>query len=145
MTDDAAEYWNAFEKETGETVEAKCLGELLSGNDRGPGVWGLLILTDKSFRFRNVPTDNWILSMVRPKGRKKDAAPPADIVIARGDIAALNIEKKSFLARILGPAFQRFTISRRREPGASWAFSVDPGYGFLAALEKVAPRQTAPE
>ena len=55
MVDEAAEFWRAFEKETGETVEARGEGNWFRVPESGSAHEGLLILTDKSFRFTYVP------------------------------------------------------------------------------------------
>jgi hypothetical protein len=55
MSHEATEFWSTFEKETGEKVEARSEGRWfpVPGEDAVPE--GLLILTDKSFRFKYVP------------------------------------------------------------------------------------------
>ena len=79
MADEAIEFWNAFEKETGEKVEARSIGEWLQ--DKGPSMWGLVILTDKSFRFKHLPSENWLTPAavtVCATGSKPKASSPRE-------------------------------------------------------------------
>jgi hypothetical protein len=144
MADEAAEFWSAFEKETGEKVEARSIGEWYKGNNSQAGVWGLLVLTDKSFRFRHMPSDNWLLSIFKRADRSSESKQPIDLVIPRDDIVAVKAPKGGFLARLTGPAFPRFSVKRRAEEGETlFSFSADPSSGLLAALIKAAPATEA--
>jgi hypothetical protein len=144
MADEAAEFWSAFEKETGEKVEARSIGEWYKGNDAQLGLWGLLVLTDKSFRFKHMPSDNWLLSLFKRAARPSEPKQPIDIVIPRGDIVAVKAPKVGFLARLIGPAFPHFSVKRRAEEGETlFVFSADPSSGLLAALIKAAPATEA--
>jgi hypothetical protein len=139
MADEAAEFWMAFEKETGEKVVARSMGEWFKGGGNEHGYWGLVILTDKSFRFRYMPTDNWILSLFKRADKSKDKA--FDIVVSREDIVRVVAPKRDFLARLFGPAFPRFSVVARGEAGeASHFFSADPSTGLVAALEEAVAR-----
>lgn len=135
MADEAREFWDAFEKETGEKVEARSLGEWFE-RDGGPGRWGLLILTDKAFRFKHMPSDNWVSSLFR----RVDNAPkqgPIEIRIAREDLISVLAPKRGFIAKLIGPAFPRITVTGRSEEGEkAYSFSVDPGTDLAAALTR---------
>jgi hypothetical protein len=140
MADEAREFWDAFEKETGEKVEARSLGEWFE-RDGDRGLWGLLILTDKAFRFKHMPSDNWVSSLFR----RADKAPkrePVEIRIAREDLVSMLAPKGGFFAKLIGPAFPRFTVTGRGEEGEkSYLFSVDPASDLVAALGRaLAPR-----
>jgi hypothetical protein len=146
MADEAAEFWSNFEKETGEKVEARSIGEFFRAAGNDIGVWGLLVLTDKSFRFKHMPGENWIMSLFKRMDRSSEKKEIIDIVIPRESIIAVNSPKGGFWARLLGPAFPRFSIASRAEGGEELhAFSVDPGTGLLAALIKAAPPSSRPE
>jgi hypothetical protein len=146
MAADAAEFWKTFETETGEKVLARSMGELYRSEDRGSGVWGLLILTDKSFRFKHMPNDNWLLSLFRRADRSSGPEKIDDIVIPHEDILAVKAPKRDFLERLFGPAFKQFSILSRREEGEiSHRFSVDPGSGLLPALLEIASLASRPE
>jgi hypothetical protein len=135
------EFWDAFEKETGEKVEARSLGEWYE-TEGDIGLWGLLILTDKSFRFRHMPSDNWMTSLFK-RGDKNDKREPVNLRVAREDIVSLNVPKRGFFAKLIEPAFPRFSIVARGAGGETrHSFSVDPGSGLLAALERALERAT---
>jgi hypothetical protein len=133
MADEAREFWDAFEKETGEKVEARSLGEWFE-RDGDRGRWGLLILTDKAFRFKHTPSDNWVSSLFR-RAEKAPKQEPVEIRIAREDLVSMIAPKRGFIAKLLGPAFPRFTVTGRSEEGEkAYTFSVDPGTDLVAAL-----------
>ena len=140
MADEAAEFWSAFEKETGEKVAARGMGEYFKAEKDSSGLWGLVILTDKSFRFKHMPSENWISSLFKRMDRSSAPRQPVEITIPLGHIVSLNAPKRSLMARLFGPAFPRFTIAGRDAVTAdgetSYLFSVDPSSGFLTALEK---------
>jgi hypothetical protein len=146
MADEAAEFWSAFEKETGEKVEARAIGEYYKGQDLSIGLWGLVILTDKSFRFKHMPSENWMSTIFKRMDRSAKPKEPLELRFAREDILALNAPNRGFFAKLFGPAFPRFGLKVRSAPDAAQAgaageeehlFSVDPSGGVLAALEKL--------
>jgi hypothetical protein len=143
MADAAAEFWSTFEKETGEKVEARAIGEYYKARDDSSGLWGLLILTDKSFRFKHMPSENWISSLFKRVDRSSAPKAPVEITIARENIVSMNAPRRSFWARLFGPAFPRFTLAQSDESAVGgeklFVFSVDPSGGFLASLEKALP------
>jgi hypothetical protein len=138
MADEAAEFWSEFEKETGEKVEARCIGEYYRTQDSSSGLWGLLVLTDKSFRFKHLPSENWISSLFKRVGRSSGPKEVVEITIPRGEIVSVNSPKRDFFARIFGPAFPRLTITGPDEK--TYLFSLDPSGGFLKALEHAISR-----
>jgi hypothetical protein len=138
MADEAAEFWAKFESETGEKVEARSMGEWFKRGGAERGFWGLLILTDKSFRFKYMPSENWIMSIFKRATKSAGSDKPVDIVVPRSDIAQIIAPKRDFLARIFGPAFPRFSVVVGGEAEEKvYSFSVDPTSGLVAALEKV--------
>jgi hypothetical protein len=140
MADEAAEYWSEFEKRTGEKVEARSIGEWYERSG-DPGVWGLLVLTDKCFRFNRIKSDNWLASLFRGFGSKKAEGPePVDIVIPRENLVAVLRPRRGLWAKLLGPAFPRFSVRSRGEEGEILnIFSADPATGILEALERAIP------
>jgi len=140
MADEAAEFWEEFEKETGEKVVARSIGELYD-RPGDVGVWGILILTDKSFRFKYMKSENWFAVLMRGFGTKKpkDEAPPMDIVIPLEGIVSAEIPKRGVIARLFGPAFPRFTLTSLDAEGEkAWIFSTDPSAGIIEGLKKAA-------
>ncbi len=142
MADEAAEFWNDFEKETGEKVESRAIGEYYRDMDPATGLWGLLILTDKSFRFKHMPSENWLSSIFKRVDRKSKPKEPVEITIPRERIVSVNAPKRGLAARLFGPAFPRFTLVERvngldgTETDKPHLFTVDPSGGFITALEK---------
>ncbi|MEI6874377.1 MAG: hypothetical protein WCL50_04510 [Spirochaetota bacterium] len=147
MDDEALEYWKTFESETGEKVEARGMGALhgpaaqgMSGTDQG--TWGLLVLTDRSFRFRHIPSQNWLSSMFKSGNRKGSGDKPFEIVIAREDLLGLSKPSGGFLARILRPPYPHFFLRSRGAAGEETSeFSVDSSGGFLKSLETAVARK----
>lgn len=138
MADEATEFWDAFEKETGEKVEARSIGEWIKGD--GTSVWGLVIITDASFRFKHMPSENWLLSIFKKTNKPSAASEkPVDIIIPRGELVAEVVEKRGFFARLTGPAFPNFTVQRSGED-REYVFSADPSSGLLASLKAVAAK-----
>lgn len=142
MDDRAQRFWSEFETETGERVESRAMGAWLERQGDEQGLWGLLILTDKSFRFKHMPSENWLASMLR-FGRKETASPKkenVDIVAPRAELVALVEPQRGFLARVFGPAFARFDLVwrdggiERRE-----RFQIDPSTELLARLRATIP------
>ena len=64
------EFWRDYETQIGEKVLARTFGRYLSGWDdfersgEAP-LWGLLILTDRGFRFHHFPQVSWLDAFVR--------------------------------------------------------------------------------
>jgi hypothetical protein len=133
--DEATEFWRTFEGDTGEKVSSRSIGEWLRPS--APSLWGLVILTDKSLRFKHLPSENWLESLFKknPLG-KAESDKPVDIVIPLGELEAKLEEKRGIIARIVGPAFPRFTAKRRGEE-TEYLFSVDPSSGIISALKEL--------
>jgi hypothetical protein len=135
MDDEAAEFWSAFEKETGEKVVARGMGEYLGSSGSDGGFWGLLVLTDKSFRFKHMPSDNWLRSIFKKAGRSSEPKRNLDLTIPLGDIIAVNAPRSGFLARLFAPAFPRVSVAYRVDGEETlFAFTVDPSNALLPAL-----------
>jgi len=134
MADKATEFWEAFERETGEKVAARCLGEFFPEGSSGSseGIWGLLIVTDKALRFKATPSDNMVLGLFkRPESKEQKA--PLDLSVPLGEITALEAPQRGFLSRLFGPVTQGFTVGR--SGGSSFHFEADAKSGFLEALQ----------
>jgi hypothetical protein len=139
MADDATEFWEGFEKETGEKVEARSIGEYFKGGPGDIGVWGLLILTDKSFRFKYMPSEHWIFAIFKRSDKTRPKEKPVDIVISREDMTGFKAPKRDLMSRIFAPAFPRCIVKYRGPDGErDCVFTLDPSSGLLAALERLA-------
>lgn len=146
MTQEAEVFWRDYEASTGERVEARAMGEWLGPNAPKEGVWGLLILTDRSFHFLGQKSDKWVHSLLRFRGGSE--VPPVRIDIPRESLTALVAPKRTGLARLLGAGFPEFSVSWTlpEKAGAGRAvFSVDGQQGFLEALRKALPPAASAE
>jgi hypothetical protein len=147
MMDDAAEkYWKEFEAATGEVVETRSMGQLHPEPNSKEGPWGLLILTDRSFRFKHEPSENWLSSIFRRQTGPSGKSEPIEIVVPRERLKSLDDAPRGFLSGIFGSTFPRFRLGWEKEGGGdtefAW-FSADDGRGFLAALRKAFPAKGA--
>ena len=93
-------------------------------------IFGGMVL---SFRFKHMPSDNWLSSLFKRAGKSSKPKVPIEVTIPRGDMAAVDVPKRDFLARLFGPAFPRLTISA--QDGTKYLFTLDPSGGFLKAME----------
>ena len=134
---DYERYWRAFESETGEKVATKAMGQWreASGNE----FWGLLILTDRSLRFRHMPGKAWI-STILPSARSPSGSDETlEILMPLGLVDLLTLPRRGFRARLMGPPWPSFTLSWREGPEEGAAtrtetFTVNDNEGFIAAL-----------
>ena len=63
-----------------------------------------------------------------------------EFAVARGDIVSVQVPKRGFFARLTRGVFPRCSVVTRSESGEkTYAFSVDPASGLIAALEKAWP------
>ena len=129
MDDEAKEFWGAFETETGEKVEARSEGNWIHGIGPTREGRGLLILTDKSFRFKYVP------NTIRPfmsSRMTSDNADRAEFTVERRDIVSLYACRSAASSRGCSGALshaarlshaaqveRRHTCSRPTPPAAS--------------------------
>jgi hypothetical protein len=140
MADEAAEFWSAFEKETGEKVEARSEGNWFRVPESGTVHEGLLILTDKSFRFKYVPEPYrpWMGAGASPELEDR-----AEFTVARSDIVSVTVPKRGFLSRLFRPVFPRFSLVTRGVSGEKiYELSADPSTNLIAALVKTWPTVT---
>jgi hypothetical protein len=100
------DFWRGYEEKTGEKVLAFSLGQYLSGwaGENGP-LWGLLIATDRGFRFHHFPQENWFQAITRTSAGAEAPREKA-FFIPRERILALEFRReKSFFKRIFLPRF----------------------------------------
>jgi hypothetical protein len=139
VDDEVLRFWNEFEAETGEQVEAKAVGELFEGGSE-QGVWFLLVLTDQSFWFKQVPSDNWIASLFKPRTLSAS--------LRRGDEYTLRIPRESLLNLeepdqryrrwFSKPVFPRLTLTwQEGDAIRSRRFSMDPSTELLPRLRSL--------
>jgi hypothetical protein len=137
MDDKVKEFWGAFEAETGEKVEARSEGNWIHGTGPAREGQGLLILTDKSFRFKYVPDAirPFVSSRMTPESENR-----AEFIVERRDIVSVRGPKRGIFARLFRRAFPRCSFVARSASGEkTYVFSADPSSGLIAALEKAWP------
>ena len=139
MTEEAERFWKEFEESTGERVEARCMGQWLGPDAPPEGVWGLLVLTDRSFHFQGQKSANWLTNLFGARSRSEGK--PVTMVVPRESLEALKERPKGFMTRLLGPAFPRFSISWSLPDGGQGtaSFEIDDRSGFMEALRKAMP------
>jgi hypothetical protein len=140
--DDAAKFWSDFEAQTHEKVVARSMG-IWNENGEENGPWGLIILTDASFRFKHMPSDKLILGLFRAPDGKGPKRELVDIVVPLDRISSVSEASKGWLSRLFGSPFRRFTVTWRASPDAepqAECFSVDPSAGLVEKLALALPR-----
>ena len=138
---DAEKFWSDFEAQTGEKVVAKAMG-IWEENGNDKGLWGILILTDKSFRFRHIPSEGLILGLFRLPEGKREKREPVEIVAPLDSISSVRGEERNWLSRLFGSPFRRFEVAWRASPDEEprrEGFSVDPSLDFLKKLRAALP------
>ena len=137
MADEAAEFWNSFEKETGEKVQARSEGKWFRVPGSSEAHEGLLILTDKSFRFKYVPEPYrpWMGAGISPEREDR-----TEFTVARDDIVSVRVPKRGFFARLFQPTFPRFSLVTRGVNGEKiYELSPDPSSNLISTLAKIWP------
>jgi hypothetical protein len=117
------EFWRDYENRIGEKVLARSLGRYLSGWDEfdasgGNPLWGLLIVTEKGFRFHHFPQASWLEALSRFSSGWE---PPQEktFFIPRQSIITVELRKEtSWWKRLLAPAPPTLVIRYRTEEGA---------------------------
>ncbi len=135
MTEDAEAFWRDYERSTGETVEARAMGQWLGPGAPREGVWGILILTDRSFHFLGRKSENWLKGIFTLKSRAEGEA--VEFRVPREDLRSLEAPDRGWLSRILGSPFPEVTLTWNPAGGGEpvrAVFNVDDPQGFLAKL-----------
>lgn len=130
---DYESYWKKFAEDTGEEVRARSMGQWRDATGRE--LWGLLILTDKSFRFRYMPGKAWFTAIApaaRPQTGREEAL---EIVVPRGDIKGFEAPRRGFFERLFGPPWPSFRLAwKEGETDRAEIFMVNDSANFLAAM-----------
>jgi hypothetical protein len=137
---DPREFWKEYEAALGEKVLSFSLGQYLSGwAEYDPPLWGLLIATDRGFRFHHFPQEGWlqILSRVSSGGK---APTEKTMFIPRERIIRAELRReRSLLKRILFASRPRFVIRYRDDGGAEEEFIAEADSTATAILENLQP------
>jgi hypothetical protein len=136
-----AKFWNDFEMETGEKVEAQSEGNWFRAGGNPAGHEGLLILTDKSFRFK------YVVDAPRPFMNMDVSAEHEDeseFTIARSEIVSVRTPKKGFFSWLTGRGNPHCSVVVHDKNGEkTYEFSVDISTGLIEALRKGWPAAAA--
>ena len=110
MENNVEAFWADFERETGEKVLARTMGQFFSSSkDRGD--WGLLVLSPTGIRFRRTPGENWFASMFKTSSPPVSTKSVEDLVISYGSISSVTNPPKKFLDYLFGSPFLLMVIS----------------------------------
>lgn len=72
-THEAQALWEQYEAALGEKALARALGRYIGGwEEFAPPLWGLLVLTEKTFRFHHFAQENWLTSWILGSGGAKE-------------------------------------------------------------------------
>jgi hypothetical protein len=116
------EFWRDYENAVGEKVLARSLGRYLSGWDDFDAagersLWGLLIVTERGFRFHHFPQANWLDALIRPRSGSP-APQEKTFFIPREWIESGELRReKSLWRRIFAPCPPLLAISYRNGEG----------------------------
>lgn len=136
---DPREFWKQYEADVGEKVLAFSLGQYLSGwADYDPPLWGLLIATDRGFRFHHFPHEGWlqVLARITAGGKEPEAK---TVFIPRERILRAELRReRSLLKRIFFASRPRLVIRYRDDDGAEEEFVAEADSTASATVEKLA-------
>jgi hypothetical protein len=135
---DPQEFWKTYEAALGEKVLASSLGQYLSGwAEHDPPLWGLLIATDRGFRFHHFPQEGWIQVFSRLSNGGK-APVEKTIFIPRERILRAELRReRSLLKRIFLASRPRFAVRYRDEDGGEGEFVAEADSAAAAVAEKL--------
>jgi hypothetical protein len=121
------EFWVQYETVLGEKVTAHALGRYIGGwEEYEPPLWGLLIVTERSFRFHHFAHDNWLTSWLsRGEGGGKEKI----IVIPAEHITGVRFfgGQKSWWKKIFTDSQPVLSVSYRKDDGSEGLFHAETG------------------
>jgi len=144
MDKSVEDFWEEFERLTGEKVLARTMGQSFSSpSDRGD--WGLLVLSATCLRFRKTPGENWFATLFKAAKPKVPDEIEDDLVIPFSSITSIVSPERKFLDFLFGSPFFTFTVHYKAGvPGEagegsveSIRFAVDPKNDFFPQLKKL--------
>jgi hypothetical protein len=135
---DPREFWQAYEAGLGEKVLSFSLGQYLSGwAEHDPPLWGLLIATDRGFRFHHFPHEGWLQVLSRLSAGGKEPTEKT-IFIPRERIVRAELRReRSLLKRILFASRPRFVIRYRNDEDAEEEFIAEADSTASATIENI--------
>ncbi|TXT47758.1 MAG: hypothetical protein FD137_1009 [Spirochaetes bacterium] len=139
MDESAQAYWAEFERQTGEKPLAKTMCQKL-GSSREKAEWGLLILTETCLRYRRIPGDSWLSSLIGRKEKSPETGLNEDLIVPCGAIKGITRRKKKFLDFFFGSPFDGISISYAITGALeSLDLAIDPKSDILGKLEEQRP------
>ncbi|MCX7027781.1 MAG: hypothetical protein NT061_09925 [Spirochaetes bacterium] len=136
MDENIEAFWANFEKEVGEKVLEKTMGQHFP-SPKGNGSWGLLVLTPSGLRFRPTPSQNWFASIFKSAPSTVPSQSEEDLLIPFSSISRLSNPPKKFLDFLFGSPFLEIHLFYQKDGREEEArFSVDPKSGFKKKLQE---------
>jgi hypothetical protein len=135
---DPQEFWKKYEASLGEKVLSFSLGQYLSGwAEHDPPLWGLLIATDRGFRFHHFPQEGWLQFFSRFSSGG-EAPSEKTIFIPREWILRAELRREtSLLKRIFLASRPRLVIRYKDDNGAEGEFIAEADSAAAALVEKL--------
>jgi hypothetical protein len=116
------------------------LGQYLSGwAEYDPPLWGLLIATDRGFRFHHFPHEGWLQALSRLSSGGKAPAEKTIFISRERIIHAELRRERSPLKRILFASRPRLVIRYRDDNGAEEEFIAEADSKAAAVIENLLP------
>jgi len=142
MDETVEAFWEKFEKQTGEKVIARTMGQYFAApKDRGD--WGLLVLSPTGIRFRKTPGENWFASLFKASAPSVSLGSEEDIFIPFASITKISNPPRKFLDFLFGTPFLAIIIAfEKNGEGQEVRFAVDPKGDFYAKLEEFTKKGT---
>jgi hypothetical protein len=135
---DPQEFWKKYEADLGEKTLAFCLGQYLSGwAEYDPPLWGLLIATDRGFRFHHFPHEGWLQALSRVTSGGKAPVEKTIFIPREGIISAELRRETSLLKRIFLAPRPRLVIRYRNDEGGEEEFVAEADSKAAAIVENL--------
>lgn len=134
MEESVEAFWARFERETGEPVLSKTMGQYFSSpKDRGD--WGLFVLSPTGLRFRKTPGQNWFASLFKAASASPVLTAEEDIFIPFASISRISRPRAKFLDKLFGTPFFGILVEFQSEGLTREArFALDPKSDIPARL-----------
>ncbi len=140
MEDSVEAFWMNFERETGEKVLARTMGQYFSSpEDRGD--WGLIVLSPSGIRFRKTPGENWFASLFKASAPSVSAKEGEDLVIPYSSITEVSNPPRKLLDFLFGTPFLAIVVTwEKNGEKAEARFALDPKGDFQSTLRELAKK-----
>jgi hypothetical protein len=140
---DPQEFWRKYEADLGEKALAFCLGQYLSGwAEYDPPLWGILIATDRGFRFHHFPHEGWLQALSRVTSGGEAPVEKTIFIPREGIISAELRRETSLLKRIFLASRPCLVIRYRDGEGGEEEFVAEADSRAAAIVENLRPIAT---